>query len=338
MKMFFGKGGKKSIALLLLLAAVMLCPGGLGEAAVAVEADGEPLFDDEAYYPWLYDQEDADLSEEVMALVNQMIQRDYDGEIADWCQQKAEELPENDTMRKGYEEFALILRETLPGRPSEEESRALSEQYLANISSQLEEEAVAYYRRCVEAEPEITRDLFDVAEAVGAEMYGIGFRLKSAGEDAQGVCRIADKVTEAMQTAEAAGAPITYREAVESIQDVVRYTLLGTPDTLVWNYLLTKEKLEEKGYHFILVKNTWETYSIKRPYRGVNVKVQAPSGIIFELQFHTTEGLVIKMVDHANYEVRRNPLTSAEERARLVKQAYELYDALTEPESIELIK
>ncbi len=138
--------------------------------------------------------------------------------------------------------------------------------------------------------------------------------------------------------AESAGAPITYREAAESIHDIIRYTQLGTPDTLVWNYLLTKEKLEEKGYRFIKIKNTWKTYSVRMPYRGVNTQVESPSGIIFELQFHTSESLVTKMAEHVNYEVIRNPRTSPEEKAKLLKKSYESYDRLTEPDSIDVIR
>ena len=277
-----------------------------------------------------------DVSESLF--VNLLILWDYNSEIADWCLQEAEKLPENSEIRKEYEDFAVILQNPVPDRPTEEENRALSEQYLANISSQLQEEAVEYYRRCVAAEPAITADLFDISEEIGAELFGIGFRLKSAGENAKGVCRIADKIAGDMAVAKAAGAPITYLEAAEGIHDIIRYTQLGTPDTLVWNYLLAREKLEEKGYRFVKVKNTWQTYSLKAPYRRVNVQVESPSGIIFELQFHTSESLVTKMVEHINYEIRRNPKTSQKEKAQLLKESYELYDRLTEPDDIDLIK
>ena len=331
---------KKTIRVLLtlLLALTLLPVGCLGESAVTAGSIGDSLYDDDDYYGWLYDGEEVEYTEEELALVNMLIQWDYNLEISDWCRQEAEKLPENSGMRKEYEDFAVILRNGLPERPTEEESKALTEQYRANISSQLQEEAVDYYRRCVAAEPAITADLFDISEQIGTGLFGIGFRLKSAGENANGVCRIADKILSNMATAEAAGAPITYREAAESIHDIVRYTQLATPDTLVWNYLLTKQKLEEKGYRFVRVKNTWKSYSVKTPYRGVNVQVESPSGIIFELQFHTSESLVIKMVEHVNYETRRNPKTTAEEKAKLVKESFELYDRLTEPIGVEYIQ
>jgi len=308
------------------------------QSSGAADSFSESLFDDDEYYGWLYGAGESEEPGEELALANLLILWDYNSKVADWCRQEAEKLPENSEMRKEYEDFAVLLQNPMPKRPTEEESKALADQYLANISGQLQEEAVDYYKRCVAAEPAITADLFDIAEEIGTEMFGIGFRLKSAGENSKGVCRIAQKISSIMETAEAAGAPVTYREAAESIHDLIRYTQLGTPDTLVWNYLLTKEMLEKKGYRFVRVKNTWKTYSVKSPYRGVNVQVEAPSGIVFELQFHTSESLVTKMVEHINYEIRRDPGTSVEEKAKLVKEAYGMYDRLTEPDGIELIQ
>ena len=47
---------------------------------------------------------------------------------------------------------------------------------------------------------------------------------------------------------------------------------------------------------------------------------------------------MVKMVDHVNYEIRRDPKTPTEEKARLLKEAYEVYDRLTEPDGIENIR
>ena len=336
------RNSKKFRTLLALLLSVVMLPFGcLGESSATATVGIESLFDDDEYYPWLYcdDEEEGAVSDEVLALMNLLFLHEYNSSIALWCRQEAEKLPEGSDSRKEYENFAVILQSPLPGRPTEEESKAFSEQYLSNISSQLQEDAVNYYRRCVATEPSITADLFEIAEHIGTEMFGVEFRLKSAGETSGGVCRIADKITEYYDTAAAAGAPITYREAAEMVTDIIRYTQLGTPDTLVYNYLYTKTLLEAKGYKFIKVKNTWQTYTVKAPYRGVNVKVQSPyDGIIFELQFHTAESLVVKMAEHVTYEVVRDPRTPVEEKAKLQKKSYELYDRLTEPEAVELVR
>lgn len=261
----------------------------------------------------------------------------YNHQIADWCREEAAKLPEDSKTRQKYEEFEKLLREIQPGRPTEKESKAYSEAALSHISTQLKEEAVDYYKHCVEVEPQITADLCDSAEELGMQFFGIKYRLKSAGDNENGFCRFADKIDERMKEAEKAGHPISYREAAERVYDIVRYTMASTPETLVANYLVTKEKLESKGYRFVKVKNTWESYTINVPYRGVNTKIESPYGVIFEMQFHTTESFVIKEVTHEMYEITRDPRVSEEEKADQLKQAFEMFDRLTVPDRISEI-
>ena len=339
------------LALVLILALVPF--SCLGEAAPAPEATLDQIyagdywstgFDDD-YWSYDYDEDywfygydgNFEYTEEekaIMRLVDLLV---YNNQIADWCKEEAAKLPEDSKIRRQYEEFEKLLREMQPGRPTEEESKAASEKALSNISTQLKEEAVDYYKRCVEVEPKITADLCDITDELGTELFGIKFRLKSAGENANGVCRFADKIDGNMKKAEKAGHPISYKEAAEGVHDLVRYTMASTPKTLVPNYLETKEKLEAKGYRFVRVKNTWESYSINVPYRGVNTQVESPYGIIFELQFHTAESFVIKEITHEMYEIARDPRVSEEERTSQQKQAYELFDRMTAPDRISEI-
>ena len=139
------------------------------------------------------------------------------------------------------------------------------------------------------------------------------------------------------EEAENAGHPISYQEAAESIHDLVRYTMAATPDTLVSFFKTTREKLEAKGYRFVKIKNSWENYSINAPYRGVNTQIEAPSGIVFELQFHTAESLVTKSIAYGMYEITRDPRIPETEKVDLLKQSYELYDRLTAPDGISEI-
>ena len=372
MKKTFDRPGSPFLYLLILVLVFMLVPFScLGEAAPALEATPEQIyaealwadgydddfwsnvFDedfwasglDDDYWSYDYDDdswssgfdEDYEYTEEkktIMRLVDLLV---YNNKIADWCKEEAAKLPEDSKTRRKYEEFEKLLREMQPGRPTEKESKAYSDRALNNISTQLKEEAVEYYKRCVEAEPKITADLCDIADELGTELFGIKYRLKSAGDNAKGVCRIADKIDGNMKIAEKAGNPISYQEAAESVHDIVRYTMASTPKTLVQNYLETKEKLEAKGYRFVKVKNTWETYSLNAPYRGVNTKIESPYGIIFEMQFHTAESFVIKEVTHEIYETTRDPRVSKEEKASLLKQAFEMFDRMTAPDRISEI-
>ncbi len=74
------------------------------------------------------------------------------------------------------------------------------------------------------------------------------------------------------------------------------------------------------------------------PYRGVNTKIQSPTGIIFELQFHTTESLVVKTVEHNIYELIRDPRVSDQEKAGYLKVRYEMYDRMTAPVDVDSIQ
>jgi hypothetical protein len=69
----------------------------------------------------------------------------------------------------------------------------------------------------------------------------------------------------------------------------------------------------------------------------VNTQIEAPSGIVFELQFHTAESLVTKSIAHGMYEITRDPRIPETEKVDLLKQSYELYDRLTVPDGISEI-
>ena len=321
------------LALALILALVPF--SCFGEAAPAQEPTPEQIYTENS---WFFDfDEDFEYAEEEKIFLKLIHLWEYNERIADWCKEEAAKLPEDSKALKHYQQYEELLRHPQPGLPTEEESKAVSEKALSNISTQLQEEAVAYYKRCVEAEPKITADLFEVADELGTELFGIKYRLKSAGDNAEGVCRFADKIDENLKEAENAGHPISYKEAAEAVHDLVRYTMAGTPDTLVEIYLATKEKLEAKGYRYVKVKNSWESYSINVPYRGVNTQIESPDGIVFELQFHTAESLVTKSIAHEMYETTRDPRVPDEQKADLLKQSYEIFDRMTAPDRISEI-
>lgn len=254
------------------------------------------------------------------------------------CFQKAKQYPEGSHEREIYEQFGKTMSEPLQGRPTPEESKKMTEKFLSNVSSQLKPYAVDRYKRDLANEPKITNDLCDISEDLGTGMFGLGFRLKKASDSSDGGCRIADKIQENMDKAKKSGHPITYEQATEQLSDMVRYTQACTPENLVRNFKKTDAALKAKGYKPVKVKNTWETFSVENPYRGVNCVYETPDGTKFELQFHTAESLVGKEVQHGWYEEQRSPRTPEPRKIELGKRMYSNMASMTAPNGIGDIK
>lgn len=262
---------------------------------------------------------------------------DYHKKMSAQCLEKAKKWPEGSNERHMYEMYSGILDKPLQGRPTAEESKALTKKFLGNISSKLEPYAVERYKRDLANEPQITSDICDISEALGTDMFGLGYRLKKASDSSDGGCRIADKIQENL--ADHKNDPTyNYERAVDDLSDMVRYTQACTPDNLVSNFETTKAALEEKGYKPVKIKNTWQSYNRDNPYRGVNCVFMSPTGTKFELQFHTAESLVGKEVQHGQYEEFRSPRTNEARKSELGNMMYSNMRSMTEPRGISRIR
>ena len=167
---------------------------------------------------------------------------------------------------------------------------------------------------------------------IGRSIRLLGYaslRVQGRTDSSDGGCRIADKIAGDMKSD-----GLTYQQAVDSIGDIVRYTMACTPENLVDNFLKTKTALEGRGYETVKVKNTWETYSEQRPYRGVNCNFKTGDGTTFEIQFHTAESLVGKEVQHGWYEEQRSPRTPESKKAELSARMYENMSGMEAPREV----
>lgn len=259
-------------------------------------------------------------------------------EMADTCFERAKEWPEGSDERKIYDRYAESLSHSQPKRPTEEESKTMTQEYMKNISKSLKPYAIARYKKDLENEPQITKDICDIADELGTEMFGLDYRLKKASDNDKGVCRIDEKIRQDMKDATDNHEELTYEQAVDNLGDLVRYTQACTPENLQKNASKTLKALEAKGYKIVKVKNTWETFNQKNPYRGVNCSVVSPTGTKFELQFHTAESLVCKEVQHGWYEEARTESTSEERKNELNKRMYENATSMKKPENIGKLK
>lgn len=262
-------------------------------------------------------------------------------DTAKMCKLKAQRFPAGSEERKAYESWAHTMSSALPGRPTPEDSQKMKEKNLKNISRQLKPYAQEKYKKDLENEPKITNDLCDIADSIGTGMFGLPYRMKSAGDkmiDGKPVCRIAEKIEENQLEAKRNGGNDTYEAATDRLSDLVRYTQACTPDNLVDNAEKTMAELEKRGYKPVKVKNTWESFNKKNPYRGVNCVFESPEGTRFELQFHTAESLVGKEVQHGWYEEYRTSGIDPRRKAELGNRMYENMASMTTPRDIGRIK
>ena len=269
---------------------------------------------------------------------NQRSLSESNRKMSQTCRERAAQWPEGSGERHIYELYAGILSKPLDGRPTPEQSKALTDKFQSNISSQLKPYAVERYKRDLANEPQITSDLCDISEDLGVGMFGLGYRLKKASDSDDGGCRIAEKIQENIKEAEDRGEHISYEQATDQLSDMVRYTQACTADNLTDCFEATRSALEAKGYKTVKVKNTWDSYSINKAYRGVNCVFMSPTGTRFELQFHTAESLVGKEVQHGQYEEQRSPRTSESRKKELGQMMYNNMSSLSRPKGIERIK
>ena len=186
-------------------------------------------------------------------------------------------FPTIPTVTAGQVYGGYVLRD-----PEKPPATGLSDDVIA-AAQRIRAEAVA-------AEPEVTRDMIDLANAHGGKMEGLDFRLKSEQSLAR---KIADRVASSGNDA--------WSEA-QKLSDVTRYTMTFPTGIYSESVLKTKADLEQQGYQ-LRVKNYWQQGD---PYQGINVALTAPTGQKIELQFHTPESLAVKEGDlHKLYEIFR---------------------------------
>jgi hypothetical protein len=138
------------------------------------------------------------------------------------------------------------------------------------------------YEKALEAEPQITAVVVEIAEMTGAALVGLEHRLKSRESFMR-------KRT---------------RNVRSPIRDILRYTFTFGDDTYTEQTLSVIKLLMSKGFETITIKNFW----LKQddPYSGVNTFVKSPDGYVFEIQYHTPQSFEIKDgLMHKLYEDRR---------------------------------
>ena len=122
--------------------------------------------------------------------------------------------------------------------------------------------------------------------------------------------------------------------------DIIRFTFIideGCYGTMT-NKIL--EMLELENYHIHCINNYWRVSN--NPYNGVNVQLEAASGVKIEVQFHTENSFAVKNGEmHKLYERYRmlvNQDSLQEEKAILNKQMMDISANQVVPAGVKMIR
>lgn len=133
-------------------------------------------------------------------------------------------------------------------------------------------------------ELEITPDVESAIKNTGAEPFGLKFRKKLPTKAVGKIQRVRkEKPSLANKTD-------TY--ILAHVWDNVRYSQVSSPEKLKSDMYSTLSELQNKGHKIKEIKNYFD--NDKNPYDGINVKMIAPNGQRYELQFNTKKNFDIK--------------------------------------------
>lgn len=177
-----------------------------------------------------------------------------------------------------------------------------------------------YYNNYIK-EPNITKIVTEIADTIGAGMFGLEYRVKSIGRYLE---KFAEDLEETGKTPE--------------IKDVVRYTFTGSVDNIVDLTLKSFDEFEKRGYETITIRNYWVDGN--GTYKGINTIVKSPDGTKFEMQYHTYESIDVKERQglHKLFETYRVMDKTTPEAKALEAKMIEMSSVLADPVGIERIK
>ena len=115
-----------------------------------------------------------------------------------------------------------------------------------------------------------------------------------------------------------------FKKSAFNVKDSLRYTVIIDSDYFTEGYFKIKSGLEKLGYDEYRCKNFYALFKDKETdtsqkavqcvyrNRDENKKgVKDSDGLLFELQFHTTESMQVKEFNHPHYEKSREEKTKA---------------------------
>ncbi|TCO55224.1 hypothetical protein [Actinocrispum wychmicini] len=175
--------------------------------------------------------------------------------------------------------------------------------------------------------PDVRATLGDAVAAHGAKLARLDTEIK---DEMSLTSKIYDRAT-------VKGPPtdVVLDKVTAKIDDVLRYTVVA--DTLDYMRVCAavRAELEAAGYTYVKEGNAWAEPEKFGGYRGINMKFRTKDGLLFEVQFHTTDSLALADETHALYEELRNPATTEKRKEELRQEMRRRANLLPVPDGAD---
>ena len=168
-------------------------------------------------------------------------------------------------------------------------------------------------------EASVTSDVLS-ALPEGTRADGLQWRMKSPGSTAR---KIADRVTKT-------GRPAC--EIASQFTDILRYTVVTrTADELVSGAHRFVDNLTSSGWKVVEADHS---YFDGAAYKGLHLLARHSSGEVVEMQVHSEVSVEAKNLNHAEYEIMRDPDRPAGERIAARQRMIDRSAALATPRGL----
>jgi hypothetical protein len=182
----------------------------------------------------------------------------------------------------------------------------------AAIKERAARAAQAVHDAAIRNEPAVSKVLRGMEERLGGRLAGFEHRVKNLDSTFRKF------VTKSNKTA-----PENY-----AFPDALRYTMLFEPKQYMAKTDETLKALEDQGMKVVEKSNMWAP---DNTYKGINVKMQAPDGTLFEVQFHTPDSFRTKDRNHLLYETARRDDATEEDEAEALWRMHDSWRSVETP-------
>jgi len=159
-----------------------------------------------------------------------------------------------------------------------------------NEKNLVEQYAQDVHKKALYAEKNVTDSMLYLEDS-NTQLVGLNYKVKSLDSIQEKIARMHQNYGYNIQ------------DASLDINDSLRYTLLVDSNNYESVVLYKLSTLRKQGYNIKYVNNAWNN----PVYKGLNVTLTSPDGVMVELQFHTEGSYRVKQIlNHDFYEISRN--------------------------------